>query len=186
MDIDTDSRHSLINNEAITETGELLGWVRGFKSNDETGEVYSLIVASLGLPQIPVQLLSTYELPVEEIFSSGPNRLIVLGGAEQRLVQLSVGILERLGLGRPAWKRTKKGIVTHSYKWEDEDDDTGSSASIPIPRRPGPRPKTNDSAELPPIEPEPTPSQRPSFVSPTEAKLITEVWTGESGERVDT
>jgi len=42
------------------------------------------------------QVLSTYELPIEEIVSSGPNRLIVFEGAEERVTQLTVGLLERL------------------------------------------------------------------------------------------
>ncbi len=104
-DIDVDAYSSLINSEVITETGELLGRVRGFKFNVEDAKVSSLIIASLGLPQIPDQVLSTYELPIDEIVSSGPNRLIVFEGAEERLVQLTVGVLERLGIGRPPWER---------------------------------------------------------------------------------
>jgi len=73
--------------EVITETGELLGRVRNFKFNRENGKVYSLIIASLGIPQIPEQVLSTYELPIEEIVSSGPNRLIVLR-EQKRVTQL--------------------------------------------------------------------------------------------------
>lgn len=104
-DIDVDAYSPLINSEVITETGELLGRVRGFKFNIEDGKVSSLIIASIGLPQIPDQILSTYELPIDEIVSSGPNRLIVFEGAEERLVQLTVGVLERLGVGRPPWER---------------------------------------------------------------------------------
>jgi len=46
----------------------------------------------LCIPQIPEQVLSTYELPIEEIVSSGPNRLIVFEGAEERVTQLTVGL----------------------------------------------------------------------------------------------
>ncbi len=104
-DIDVDAYSTLINSEVITETGELLGRVRSFKFDPDSGKVYSLIVASLGLPQIPDQVISTYELPIEEIVSSGPNRLIVFEGSEERLVQLTVGVLERLGIGRAPWER---------------------------------------------------------------------------------
>jgi len=55
----------------------------------------------LGIPQIPEQVLSTYELPIEEIVSSGPNRLIVFEGAEERVTQLTVGLLERLAWQSP-------------------------------------------------------------------------------------
>lgn len=107
-DIDVDAYSTLINSEVITETGELLGRVRGFKFNIEDAKVSSLIIASIGVPQIPDQFISTYELPIDEIVSSGPNRLIVFEGAEERLVQLTVGVLERLGIGRAPWEREEE------------------------------------------------------------------------------
>jgi sporulation protein YlmC with PRC-barrel domain len=111
-DIDVEAYNSLINCEVITETGELLGRVRNFKFNGETGNVSSLIIASLGLPQIPEQVLSTYDLPIEEIVSSGPNRVIVFEGAEERVTQLTVGLLERLGIGKAPWERDEEEYYT--------------------------------------------------------------------------
>lgn len=107
-DVEVEAYSTLINSEVITETGELLGRVRDFKFNIEDAKVSSLIIASIGLPQIPDQVISTYELPIDEIVSSGPNRLIVFEGAEERLVQLTVGVLERLGIGRPPWEREEE------------------------------------------------------------------------------
>jgi sporulation protein YlmC with PRC-barrel domain len=104
-DIDVEAYSNLVNCEVITETGQLLGRVRGFTFNSDSGKVYSLIIASFGYPQIPDQVLSTYELPIEEIISSGPNRLIVVEGAEERINQLTVGVLERLGIGKAPWER---------------------------------------------------------------------------------
>jgi sporulation protein YlmC with PRC-barrel domain len=104
-DIEVDTLSNLINWEVITETGEVLGRVRGFKFNGETGKLHSIVIASLGLPQIPEQVLSTYELSIEEIVSTGPSRLIVFEGAEERMNQLSVGLLERLGIGKAPWER---------------------------------------------------------------------------------
>ncbi|MBF2028057.1 MAG: PRC-barrel domain-containing protein [Oscillatoriales cyanobacterium C42_A2020_001] len=104
-DIDTEAFNSLINCEVITETGELLGKVRGFKFDVDDGGVVSLIIASVGLPLIPDQVVSTYELPIDAIVSSGPDRLIVFEGSEENMVQLSVGVLERLGIGKPPWER---------------------------------------------------------------------------------
>lgn len=104
-DIDPDAYSSLIASEVITETGEMLGKVRGFKFDLETGKLTSIIIATLGIPQIPDTVLSTYELSIEEVVSSGPNRLIVFEGAEERLVQLTVGFLERIGIGKPPWER---------------------------------------------------------------------------------
>lgn len=95
---------TLINCEVVTETGELLGKVRGFKFNPSNGDITGLVIASLGLPLIPSQVISTYELPVDEIASSGPDRIIVFEGAEERVNQLTVGVMERLGLSSPPWE----------------------------------------------------------------------------------
>ena len=111
-DIDVEAYSSLISSEVITETGELLGRVRGFQFSEENGKVSSLIIATFGLPQIPQQLLSTYELPIEEIVSSGPNRLIVFEGAEQRLNQLTLGVLERIGIGKAPWERDEEELYS--------------------------------------------------------------------------
>lgn len=99
---------SLVGSEVVTETGELLGKVRGFKFDVTTGQISSLVIASLGIPLIPAQIISTYELPVEEVVSSGPDRLIVFEGAEERLNQLTVGVLERLGISGPPWEREEE------------------------------------------------------------------------------
>jgi sporulation protein YlmC with PRC-barrel domain len=114
-DVDVDAFSNLINWEVITETGEVLGKVRGFKFNGETGKLFSIVIASLGLPQIPDQFLSTYELSIEEIVSTGPNRLIVFEGAEERVNQLTVGLLERLGIGRAPWDRDGDEEYGSSY-----------------------------------------------------------------------
>ncbi|PSN13235.1 photosystem reaction center subunit H, partial [filamentous cyanobacterium CCP5] len=104
-DINVAPYSTLVNCEVVTETGEPLGRVRGFKFDVTNGRIESIVIASLGLPQIPDQVISTYELPFEEIVSSGPDRLIVFEGAEEKLIQISVGLLERLGIGSPPWER---------------------------------------------------------------------------------
>ncbi len=107
-DIDIDAYTTLINSEVITEAGEPLGRVRDFQFNLEDGKVSSIIIASLGFPQIPDRVISTYELSIEEVVSSGPNRLIVFEGSEERLTQLTLGILERFGIARPSWEREEE------------------------------------------------------------------------------
>lgn len=104
-DVEVDRYSNLVNCEVITETGELLGKVRGFRVDPTDGKVTSLLIASLGIPRIPDQLISTYELAIDEIVSSGPDRLIVFEGAEQKMNQVTVGILERLGIGTPPWDK---------------------------------------------------------------------------------
>lgn len=104
-DFNTEAYSRLVGSEVITETGDLLGKVRGFKFNTSNGVVESIVIASLGIPQIPDQLISTYELSMEEVVSSGPDRLIVFEGAEEKLNQLSIGLLERVGIGKAPWER---------------------------------------------------------------------------------
>ncbi len=103
-DIDPENYTNLINCEVTTETGDMLGKVRGFKFSCEDGKLTSIIIAALGLPLIPDNVISTYEFSIDEVISSGPNRLIVFEGAEERLEQLSVGFLERIGLGKAPWE----------------------------------------------------------------------------------
>jgi sporulation protein YlmC with PRC-barrel domain len=103
--LNIDGYTSLINCEVVTEAGDLLGKVRGYKFNVNTGQVEAIVIATFGLPMIPDQVISTYELSMDEVVSSGPDRLIVFEGAEEKLVQLTVGVLERLGIGRSPWDR---------------------------------------------------------------------------------
>jgi sporulation protein YlmC with PRC-barrel domain len=103
-DLDPEAYTNLINCEVITENGEMLGKVRGFKFSCDDGKLTSIIIAAIGLPLIPDNVISTYEFSIDEVVSSGPNRLIVFEGAEERLEQLSVGFLERIGLGKAPWE----------------------------------------------------------------------------------
>lgn len=107
-DIEIEVYSKLVNCEVITEAGEPLGKVRDFQFDAENGAVNSIVIASLGIPQIPEQFISTYELSIEDVVSSGPNRLIVFEGSEERIQQVSVGLLERLGLGRPPWESDRE------------------------------------------------------------------------------
>ncbi len=103
-DLDPENYSNLINCEVITETGDMLGKVRGFKFSTDDGKLTSIIIAAIGLPLIPDNVISTYEFSIDEVVSSGPNRLIVFEGSEERLEQLSVGFLERIGLGKAPWE----------------------------------------------------------------------------------
>ena len=134
-DINIEVFSSLINSEVVTETGEPLGRVRDFQFNPEDGRVSSIIIASIGLPQIPEQFISTYELPMEEVISSGPNRLVVFEGAEERLNQISVGLLERLGFGRPPWEKEEESYYPQVAKPENQLG-TGIPVRTPISSKP--------------------------------------------------
>ena len=118
-DIEIEVYSKLVNCEVITEAGEPLGKVRDFQFDAENGAVNSIVIASLGIPQIPEQFISTYELSIEEVVSSGPDRLIVFEGSEERIEQVSVGLLERLGLGRPPWERDDADYYPQPVKTEN-------------------------------------------------------------------
>ena len=95
----TPERYSkVINCQVITESGELLGRVLGFSFDIETGELISLVMGAIGVPLLGEGVLSTWEIPVDEIVSSGTDRIIVYEGAEEKLNQLSSGFLEKLGV----------------------------------------------------------------------------------------
>jgi len=93
----------VINCQVITESGQLLGRVLGFSFDIETGDLISLVMGAVGVPLLGEGVLSTWEIPVEEIVSSGSDRIIVYEGAEEKLKQLSSGLLEKLGVGGSSW-----------------------------------------------------------------------------------
>ena len=98
----------VINCQVITESGSQLGRVLGFAFDIETGELTTLVMGALGVPLLGEGVLSTWEMPVEEIVSSGPDRIIVYEGAEDKLKQLSSGVLEKLGVGGPSWEEQER------------------------------------------------------------------------------
>lgn len=98
----------VINCQVITESGEQLGRVLGFSFDIETGDLTTLVLGALGVPLLGEGVLSTWELAVEEIVSSGPDRIIVYEGAEEKLKQLGSGLLEKLGIGGPSWEQEER------------------------------------------------------------------------------
>ncbi|NJK59084.1 MAG: PRC-barrel domain protein [Oscillatoriales cyanobacterium SM2_1_8] len=105
-DILTAERYTaLVGCEVVTEAGEPLGKVRDFKFEPRSGQLSALILAQLPSPLIPDSLISTYEMDIHEIVAVGRERIIVTEGMEDRLVQLTKGLLERVGLGKPAWEQ---------------------------------------------------------------------------------
>ena len=98
----------VINCQVITEAGEQLGRVLGFSFDIETGELTTLVLGAVGVPLLGEGVLSTWELTVEEIVSSGTDRIIVYEGAEEKLKQLGTGLLEKLGVGGPSWEQEER------------------------------------------------------------------------------
>ena len=99
---------TVINCQVITEAGEQLGRVLGFSFDIETGELSTLVIGALGVPLLGEGVLSTWELAVGEIVSSGTDRIIVYEGAEEKLKQLGTGLLEKLGIGGSSWEQEER------------------------------------------------------------------------------
>ncbi len=100
--------NKVINCQVITESGDQLGRVLGFSFDIETGELLTLVMGALGVPLLGEGVLSTWEMPVDEIVSSGTDRIIVYEGAEEKLKQLNSGFLEKLGVGNSGWEESER------------------------------------------------------------------------------
>ncbi len=98
----------VINCQVITESGQQLGRVLGFSFDIETGELTTLVMGALGVPVLGEGVLSTWEIAVDEIVSSGADRIIVYEGAEDKLKQLNSGFLEKLGVGGTSWEEQER------------------------------------------------------------------------------
>tara|TARA_Y100001968_G_scaffold45599_1_gene35686 strand:- start:60948 stop:61883 length:936 start_codon:yes stop_codon:yes gene_type:complete len=98
----------VINCQVITESGQQLGRVLGFSFDIETGELMTLVMGALGVPLLGEGVLSTWEINVDEIVSSGADRIIVYEGAEEKLKQLNSGVLEKLGVGGTGWEERER------------------------------------------------------------------------------
>ena len=78
-------------------------------------------MGAVGVPLLGEGVLSTWEIPVEEIVSSGTDRIIVYEGAEEKLKQLSSGLLEKLGVGGSSWdERESNGYSANLVPVENQ------------------------------------------------------------------
>ena len=107
-DFSPDRYSKVINCQVITESGQQLGRVLGFSFDIETGELMTLVMGALGVPLLGEGVLSTWEIKVDEIVSSGADRIIVYEGAEESLKQLNSGVLEKLGVGGSSWEERER------------------------------------------------------------------------------
>jgi len=111
----------VINCQVITESGQLLGRVIGFSFDIGTGDLISLVRGAVAVPLLSEGLLSTWEIHVDEIVSSGTDRIIVYEGAEEKLNQLSSGLLEKLGVGGSSWdERESNGYAANLVPVENQ------------------------------------------------------------------
>ncbi len=90
------------------ESGQTLGRVLGFSFDIRDRRTHHACDGSRWVPLLGEGVLSTWEIPVDEIVSSGADRIIVYEGAEDKLKQLSSGVLEKLGVGGPSWEEQER------------------------------------------------------------------------------
>ncbi|MGQ9837613.1 MAG: PRC-barrel domain-containing protein [Cyanobacteriota bacterium] len=102
--LDLEGLSRVVGSDVVTEEGIRLGKVKDFEFNSVSGLITGLVLSNLGLTFLPGFILSTYLLSTDEIVSIGGDRLIVEDGAETRLTQLTKGVLETLGIGKPPWE----------------------------------------------------------------------------------
>ncbi len=153
--LDLEGLSQVVGSEVVTEEGIRLGKVKDFEFNSVSGQITGLILSNLGLTFLPGFILSTYLLSAEEIIAVGGERLIVADGAESRLTQLSKGILETLGLGKPPWlaaaasapalprsaadaEAEKHYEETYAEEYAEEEDTESELPPEPVPPPPSP------------------------------------------------
>jgi len=173
--LDLEGLSQVVGSEVVTEEGIRLGKVKDFEFNSVSGLITGLILSNLGLTFLPGFILSTYLLPAEEIIAVGGERLIVADGAESRLTQLSKGILETLGLGKPPWlaaaasapalprsaadaEAEKHYEETYAEEYAEEEDTESELPPEPVPPPPSPVSEQPAWEQEYPKEEEPPPS----------------------------
>ncbi|NEQ53312.1 MAG: PRC-barrel domain containing protein [Leptolyngbya sp. SIO3F4] len=131
--------HNLwVGSNVITETGISLGWVRGAIFDPENGKPIAVSITRCRLFQLPETITGSYELSVVEITMFQANLLIATAGAEKKLKQTTVGMLERLGLSKVPWEKANNHYtLPDSFPNENETDFTST------PKNPRPNPDPN-------------------------------------------
>jgi len=104
----------------------------------ESDALFTIVIAPELLSWLPEQLVGAYALSSTDVISAGSERLIVFESSEQRLTHLTVGILERLALIKPPWKRRTKDYIISTGSREDGGDAEFQPATKP--RNPNPKP----------------------------------------------
>jgi sporulation protein YlmC with PRC-barrel domain len=79
--------------EVETEDGTVLGRVRDYVFNPDSGAISSIKYDALGIPSIPQSLLSCSSLSWQDVVAVGPSKVIVRRGSEFRAVKENDGWL---------------------------------------------------------------------------------------------
>ena len=86
----------LIGGDAVTESGGYVGKVRDIAFDPGSGRIAWFLVDPLGLPFLPLQLLTTYLLPADVAIAAAGSCLYVRDASEGAMRQHRVGPLDAL------------------------------------------------------------------------------------------
>ena len=130
--------------KVITESGETLGWSKKIVLDENKAPVRLIMTPVKWLPAI---VSGTYELSFNEIIGnkSSRNLWVAYEGAEQAIVQLTVGWLALLGFPLLPWEKLSEGYVIPSPSPEGGDDNEPDLFPCPVPKGPGPTPLAGEA-----------------------------------------
>jgi hypothetical protein len=138
--------------EIITETGVRLGWLKRAVNDD----LKIIEISRIPIRWLPDFITGIYRLSIYEIMSAGHGRIIVLEGAEERLIHVIIGWLDRFNWRKPSWEKQAEYVEIPSTNQlpidssvqDDWGDDDGAATSNRKPTPEGLSP-FNHQAEIP-------------------------------------
>jgi hypothetical protein len=132
----------LIGSEVLTETGVRLGWLRYFRA-DSASHAYYLVLSPVKWPLCFSWLRSRYEISAGLVTYAIHSRVLLREGAEEEILNLRVGLIEKIGFGNLPWQqKTQELIFWAVADSRNSDDDLGAQPSTPK----SPSPNTGGSS----------------------------------------
>lgn len=80
--------------EVQTESGSVLGRVRDFLFDPDSGRVASILYDRLGSTVLPRQTFNVFSVPITEVLAAGPERIIVRESAAQTATLVNKGFID--------------------------------------------------------------------------------------------
>jgi sporulation protein YlmC with PRC-barrel domain len=129
---------SFIGREVITLNGIVIGKVHRLNLNIDD-EIESLVILSSSLLPVPEKYRTLYMMNMDEIEIYNPEFLLAQKGAEKRLVQVTIGLIDRFIIRLPFPR--KLFFPDHSVPINASrfDDNSGTSPIAVKPKKPSPR-----------------------------------------------
>ncbi len=129
--------------KVVTESGQVLGWVKKVVFNTD-GRPFMLQLIASPFLWLPESVTGLYELPAHEIAAPRSNKLVAFSQLERTIVCRKVGLLMRSGLSNVFDQASSDGYIL-PLPSSPFDDNEGPS-SLPAPIKPGPSPLDSSAA----------------------------------------